>query len=408
MAFGEELRRARTAKALTQGELGAGRYSASYISLLESGQRQPTKEMAWHFAEMLQLDPQTVLGWIRTGPSDEAGALVAAMQHAQGAFDLKDFTLAASEAEYVATLALEQSNTVVWWHFTNLQAEAYAAIRRYDLSEQVLTELLAHPMTGEWPELQATVLSGMSIVKRNTGALGAAITLARAAATAAEALPDYAVTRLKCGFILVAALSMKGDLEEAWEKALPLSHLHSVQGVPSPTIGRAGWVVGNIAFRRGDIETGLIQHKLAAEHITPQADVRLWAHFNRASATVRLKAGLSDAAVEQCLANAELGFRISGTDIERVELLLAQAHLKALRGHVDALLPLLATVQELDVDLDFEHTALLERLLAKHYCAVDDLMRARTHYLRAAKLYSDAGDPETASEVLSELLDVSP
>ncbi len=408
MAFGEELRSARTAKGLTQSDLGAGRYSASYVSLLENGQRQPTKEMAWHFAEMLALDPQTVLGWINAGPSDEAGTLAAAMQHAQAAFDLKDFTLAASEAEYVASLALEQANPVVWWHFTNLQAEAYAAIRRYDLSENTLTELMAHPMTGEWPELRATVLSGLSIVKRNTGSLGAAITLARAAATAAEALPEYSVTRLKCGFILVAALSVKGDLDEAWEKALPLTHLHNVQGVPSPTIGRAGWVVGNIAFRRGDIETGLAQHTLAAEHITPQADVRLWAHFNRASATVRLKAGLSDAAVETCLSNAELGFRISGTDIERAELLLAQAHLRALRGNLDGILPLLKTVNDLDVDLEFEHSALLERLLAKHYCAVDDLIQARTHYLRAAKLYSDAGDPETASEVLSELLDISP
>jgi transcriptional regulator with XRE-family HTH domain len=408
MAFGNELRNARTAKKLTQSELGAGRYSASYVSLLESGQRQPSREMAWHFAELLELDPQTVLGWLRTDPTDDGGALAAALQHAQNAWDLKDYALAASESEYVASLAREQSNAAIWWHFTNLQAEAYSALRRLDLAEETLTELLAHPMTSEWPELQATVLSGLSIVKRSTGAMGEATRLARAAAAAAEALPEYSVTRLKSTFILVAALSMKGDLEEAWEKALPLAQLSTVEGVPSPTVGRACWVVGNIAFSRGDIETGLAQHTLAAEHITPQSDVRLWAHFNSASAAMRLKAGISDAAVEQCLSNADLGFRISGTEVERIEMHLAQAHLQALRGDTAAVLPVLMRVEQEEVDLDFEPTGLLEWLLAKHYVATDDLKRARTHYSRAARHYSDAGDPETASEVLSELLDTSP
>jgi transcriptional regulator with XRE-family HTH domain len=408
VTFGDELKKARLAKSLTQSELGAGRYSASYISLLESAQRQPTPDMAHHFAEILQLDPQSVLGWIRTGPADDGGALAVAMQHARAAFDLKDFSLAASEAEYVASLALEQDNTVVWWHFTNLRAEAYLALRRPELAEATLTELLAHPMTGEWPELQATALGAMSTVKRSNGFLGEAIALARAASAAAKSLPDHSTARLTSGFILVAALSVKGDVDEAWEEALPLSQLHTVPGVPSPTVGRAGWVVGNIAFRRGDVETGLAQHALAAQHIVPQTDVLLWAHFNRASASMRLKAGLMDEGVERCLANADLGFQITGTDLERNELLLAHAHLQSLRGNNDAVIALLRRVQDKDMDLEFENAALLERLLAKHYAATDDLLRAHRHYLRAAKLYSDAGDPESASEVLGELLDVSP
>ncbi|RJT97453.1 XRE family transcriptional regulator [Arthrobacter frigidicola] len=406
MAFGDELRSARTAKKLTQSELGAGRYSASYVSLLESGQRQPSKEMAWHFADLLQLDPQTVLGWIRTGPADDGGALAAALQHAQNAWDLKDYALAASESEYVASLAREQSNSAIWWHFTNLQAEAYSALRRPDLAEETLTELLAHPLTGEWPELEATVLSALSVAKRATGALDEAITLARSAVAAASSLPDHSVTRLKCGFILVAALSVRGDYEEAWEEALPLTDLSTVPGLSSPTIGRAGWVVGNIAFRRGDVETGLAQHAIAAQHLTPHTDVGLWAHFNRATASARLLAGISDDAVEQCLANADLGFRIAGTDSERSELLLARAHLQSLRGDLGAAYALIEQVKDPE-DLEFESAGLRERLLGQYYASVDAPAPARRHYLRAAKHYSDAGDPETASEVLNELLDTS-
>ncbi len=408
MTFGEKLRSGRTAKALTQSDLGAGRYSASYVSLLESGQRRPTTEMALHFARVLDLDPQAVLGWMTSGPSDEAGALAAAMQNAQGAWDLKDYALAVSEAGYAASLATEQGNAVAWWHLTNLQADAYSAQRRHGETEAKLLELLAHPLTVDRPELHATVLGGLSTVRRFGSDLPGALALARSAAAAAAPLPEYSAIRLKTKFILIASLSVLGLLEEASEEALSLTGIEQVGGVPSPTIGRAGWVVGNIAFRRGDIETGIGQHTLAASHLRPQADIQLWSHFNLASAGVRLRAGLSDAGVERCLSNAELGLRIAGTKVQRAELLLAQAQLRALRGEMEKVMPLLLTVQEQDVELEFEHAGLMERLLGRYSASAGDPVRARRHYLEAAKLYSDAGDEDMATELLGELQDVVP
>ncbi|MHA7264415.1 helix-turn-helix domain-containing protein [Arthrobacter sp. TMN-37] len=407
MTFGEKLKAARTAKGLTQSGLGAGRYSASYISLLESGQRQPSKEMALHFAQLLRLDPAEVLAWIRTGPSDDSGALAAAMHHAQKARELKDYSLAALEAEYAASLAHEQGDTVVWRHFTNLQADAYAILRRHDETEAKLVELLAHPMTLEQPELHATALGGLARVRRFGSDLPEALALARQAATAADPLPEYSETRLMSKFVLIASLSVLGLLDEAWEEAQSLSGIEEIGGVPSPTIGRAGWVLGNIAFRRGDVDTGLAQHALAAQHIPPHADIQLWSHFNLASAGVRLRAGLCDAGVERCLDNADLGLQVAGTDVQRAELLLAKAQLQALRGQMAEVVSLLRTVQEQDVDLEFEHAGLMERLWGRYHASTDDLLRARSHYLKAAQLYSDAGDSDMASELLEELLDVS-
>jgi transcriptional regulator with XRE-family HTH domain len=52
-AFGKRLREFRRSQRLTQAELAGDRYTAAYISQLESGRRQPTKESLVYIAERL-------------------------------------------------------------------------------------------------------------------------------------------------------------------------------------------------------------------------------------------------------------------------------------------------------------------------------------------------------------------
>jgi hypothetical protein len=75
---------------------------------------------------------------------------------------------------------------------------------------------------------------------------------------------------------------------------------------------------------------------------------------------------------------------------------------------MEKVMPLLLTVQEQDVELEFEHAGLMERLLGRYSASAGDPVRARRHYLEAAKLYSDAGDEDMATELLGELQDVVP
>ncbi|WP_299169432.1 helix-turn-helix domain-containing protein [uncultured Arthrobacter sp.] len=406
MTFGEKLREARVAKGLTQNELGGGKYSTSYVSLLERAQRQPTLAMTRHFADILGIEPDTVAQWIGS-PEPDSGGLSAAVLHATSAANLKDHALAASEAEYAASLAKEQMNTAVWWNMTAVQAEAYLALGRFDEAVATLEELLEHPTTLAQPELHATALVRLSAIKRATGDLEDAIALARAATGVSRSLPEHSATRLECGYVLVAALAVRGNLDEAWQHASDLALVDQFPEVPSLSIGRAAWVVGNVAFRRGDVETGLKQHRLAAEHITPQADIGMWAQFNRASASRRLAAGISDEDVEQCIENAVLGLRIAGTAEEHLELALTRAHLHSSRGEFEAAKPLLFEVQEKAAGLEFEAAGLLELLLGRYYANVEDLEAARTHYMKAAKLYSDASASDVASHVLGELMDIA-
>lgn len=407
VTFGEKLREARMAKGLTQNEVGGGKYSTSYVSLLERAQRQPTPAMTRHFAGILGVDAELVAGWIDP-PEADSGGLSAAVLHANSAWNLKDQALAASEAEYAASLAKEQSNTVVWWTMTAVQADAYLALGRFGEAAATLDELLKHPTTLTQPELQVTVLARLSAIKRATGELESAIALARSATRAAASLPQHSATRLESGYVLVAALAVRGNLDEAWHYASELAQMDKFPEVPSLSIGRAAWVVGNVAFRRGDSETGLQQHRLAAEHITPHADLRMWAQFNRASASRRLAAGIADDGVDQCIANAELGLRISGSSEEHRELALTKAQLHSMRGDYAAAKPLLLEVLEQASGLEFEAAGLLQHLLGRYYASINDDDATKKHFMLAAKLYSDAGASDIASQILGELMDVTP
>ena len=51
--FGEKLRAERLERGLTQAELGKDLYSPSYISLLETGRREPTADVIEELARVL-------------------------------------------------------------------------------------------------------------------------------------------------------------------------------------------------------------------------------------------------------------------------------------------------------------------------------------------------------------------
>lgn len=65
---GERIRRLRTARAITQRDLAAPRYTAAYVSAVESGRRSPSGEALTHFATRLGVTVQE----LRTGrpPND--------------------------------------------------------------------------------------------------------------------------------------------------------------------------------------------------------------------------------------------------------------------------------------------------------------------------------------------------
>ncbi|NAZ16487.1 helix-turn-helix domain-containing protein [Glutamicibacter soli] len=405
MSFGEKLREARISRGLTQGELGGSKYSVSYISLLERGQRQPTEAMARHFATHLSLAPHVVLGWME--PSSATGSLSASVLHAFNALNLRDLTLTASEAEYAASLAQEQGNTSVWWNMTLAQAEALNDLLRNAEAEPLLQGLLSHPFTEQSADLKATVLLRLAVIRRNDGELEAAEKLARQAVEAVQSAPLHSVIRLDAIQVLAASLSVMGLQDEAWDlvSTLDLGALESA--LPSLSLGRAAWVMGNVAIAKGDVEGGRELYRRAARYIHPQQDLVLWTRFHLAIASKQLTAGITDDAVAQSLENAELGIKLTEAEHLKAMLLVSKAQLALRKSASDKAFEMLQEADALSDSLGFEYRGLLERLRAEYFISTNALTEARKHLTRAAKLYSDAGASNTASEILDQLLEVS-
>lgn len=400
MRFGEMLRQARDAKGLTQAELGAGGYSTHFISLLERGLRQPTPEMVQHFAVRLGMDAQTLNWWVEPPSAEDHPALTTAMFAANYARDMQDDALAASEAEHAANIALEQRNAAAWWDMSMLQAQSLIALRRLEEAQTILLRMDTSSLMVATPELRSIVLGRLSTIARNTGRLTEALDLARRSAESAEELPEQSPARLQAAFILIAALSVRGDLDEAWDVALELDISADTPAVPSLLIGRGAWAIGNVAFRRGDTEVGRAYYALAGELLLPQADLETWAGFHRASAHFQLLAGMADDSVRTSLDNAGLGFRLVGTEGQRLELCLVQARFALLTSDVDTAGELLARVARQRDLLGFEAETELEDGLGHYHAARDDHEQAVYHLSEAARLYSEAGADEKARELL--------
>ncbi|KQO01696.1 hypothetical protein ASF21_08815 [Arthrobacter sp. Leaf234] len=404
MRFGEMLRQARGAKGLTQAELGAEVYSPSFISLLEQGQRQPTPDMVRHFAAQLGMDVQTLGWWVESPAADDQPALATAMFAANYARDLQDDSLAASEAEHAAVIAHEQQNAPAWWDMSMLQAQSLISRRRLEEAEAVLRRMHTSSLLAPTPEMSSIVLGRLSIIARSLGRLDEAVALAQEAVQIVEHLADHdASVRFQATFILIAALSVKGDLDDAWDVATGLDLTPDSVTVPSLLIARGAWAVGNIAFRRGNIEKGREYHALAARLLLPQADLAAWAQFHRSSATLHLQAGLADASVRRSLDFAELGFTVIGTEAQRLELALALARYALLVGDLDTAGRFLGTVSGQRELLDFETLTDLEECLGMYYAALGSSRQAVHHFGEAARLHGEAGADEKARELTDQI-----
>ena len=77
--LGRRLRQLRLARGMTQKELAAPNYSYAYVSTIEAGRRNPSREAVEHFAHRLGVSPEELL----TGrPADLEARLELRLQEA--------------------------------------------------------------------------------------------------------------------------------------------------------------------------------------------------------------------------------------------------------------------------------------------------------------------------------------
>lgn len=318
--FGNRLRFERSKRGMSQAELARDYCSASYISLLEAGLREPTTDVILELARRLGVTPGD-LNPTDPAPTGAAESVLAGL-NAREAWDVRDYRSAAAHAASAAGLALADGRYGDWWSMSHMLAESLFKLGIHSEGLSILGQLLEHPIVSSSPALASRTHSLFAFACHHLGQADTAIIHARTALSLSADLPQPAVNRMEALRALIEPLADTGRLDEAWAHCLTLAALLDEE-TTEHLAGQIEWVIGKVAFMRGDLEQGVRHHGLAASLLSPVEDLDLWAQFTKASASARLAAGVVDEGTLSAIHKAEVSLEILGGNArERTEVAL--------------------------------------------------------------------------------------
>lgn len=403
-SFGDRLKQERISRGLTQAELGGELYSASYISLLENGRREPTVEIIRQLSRQLEMAPQSIEEWAHPVSAADNESLIASL-YARQCWDTRDYAAASENAGIAAQKAYDCRDWVTWWNMTFLQANSFLRNSRCQESFDVLERLIDHPMTVSSPALLMRTHQIVGAALLGLGHLPEAIektTVAVEIGSTAETEEIYA-TYLTSLQTLIGALAEAGRLEDAWSHCLTLNGAIT-ETTPVQLAGEMHWVIGNVAFMRQDVSGGLNHHGKAGRLLSPALDLSRWAQFNMATAWVRLAAGIIEPATLQAIERSELAHSVVGaTPVEKAEMSLLRARWFFLTNELTKALELL---DSLDPDRDGLASYLAGEIAlhrGKILASQGQPVEALAAFKQALDLANQAGANERANEATQEI-----
>ena len=398
------------ARRLSQSDLGGDRYSASYLSYLESGRRRPTMEVVDYLAGRLGLTPRDLLGWQWDDrlPEQEAMVRLAELQtQVRESWRAGDHVATEAQAREAADLAFELHRSDAWWEMSLLGAGALLALARYEESADLAAEISEHPLASGSALLATEALVLAATALRAAGAGEAAMDAARRAETRSRDLGRTDTPRVKA-LIAVISTQLEFGTDEGGAPAVAELAAICEEIVQPQTIGEAAWTLGNVAFLRGDIAAGLRYHDLAAAKLNPATDLRGWGRYMKATAQVRISAGAMEG-VSGYLDRARSALTIVGNPSDRFELMLTGAEYQLALGDVPAAMVELADGPQWETAAEAELAA-GAALRARVYEAAGDLAAAAQAAATAASHYDNLGSLRAALDqwkVYSRLTEAS-
>ncbi|BCW69794.1 hypothetical protein [Arthrobacter sp. NicSoilB8] len=316
-----------------------------------------------------------------------------------------DFREAAIAAQAAADIAGDEGDSSSWWHMTFFRAESLLAAGDFEACAQVAGALLDEPGDGNL-QLQAQVRILKAKARHGLGMLDEVADEARAAADLTKDEGDVEIN-VKARQALIAALADSGKLEEAWAESLIMAEVISGE-VDDQLVGKAYWVIGNVAFLSNNVHDGLYYHDLAAATFSPARNLTVWAKFNNASAAMRLAADVADADALRCIERAELATDvIGGSDEDHILLKLNRGHWNYLAGDPRQAIEILSGIFPAPESTSPQILGEACLLLGRSHAALGIGAEARKHLLDAADHFEKAGAPQRAEQALEFLTDVS-
>lgn len=403
--FGEKLRAERLERGLTQAELGKDLYSPSYISLLETGRREPTADVIEELARRLELAPKALEAWSQPISVSDAEYVLAGL-YARQAWDLRDYGLAAEHAANAARIALDGKNTSAWWNMTYMQAECLMKQGQLKECQRIMEHLSEHPMATESAGLGVRARQMLAALCHGQGQLSTAVEHAEKAVELCAQLPKGSTLIIGALRALIGALAESGRLDEAWKYCQDMNEQMDEHSM-SQLAGEVAWVIGNVAFMRHDYPEGIKHHERAAKLLSPANDIELWARFNKASAAVRLSSGIVEPETLSAIERAELALSIvGGNKTDQLEVAFIRARWLYLTGDIVAAVQKLRDIHAERTDLAKHTAGEVSLLLGKSLKAAGEADEALVHLEEAQKEFSAAGAQDRVQQALDAVLEI--
>ncbi|WDF32173.1 hypothetical protein PTW37_09805 [Arthrobacter agilis] len=316
---------------------------------------------------------------------------------ARDAWNQRDYSGAQRLADAWADLCRASDDEEGLWNASFLAGECLRKQGLMDESRLVAERLELSPVTQRSPALKARVSTLRAFALQGSGDLPSAVEAARAAVKEAMTGPDHTEVAVEAMNALIAALAESGLLPEAWKESLLLDDLLK-QDRDNKYAGQSYWAIGNVAFLLDRISDGVAYHQLAAKNLSPTNDLDLWAHFNRASASLRLTAGVTGPETLECIERAELAASIvGGTERDRLELKLTRAQWLVLTEQFEMAVSHLTAIIEREELLASHVAAQAHFLLGQALSACGNGTDAVRHLTIGEELFLASGAEDRAS-----------
>ncbi|MDH6132231.1 tetratricopeptide (TPR) repeat protein [Kitasatospora sp. MAA4] len=388
---------------MSQSELAGGDVSPSYISLIESGRRMPSEEIAKAIAARLGFSLHEFGVVARPNPDDRAD-LVRRLVVARGARAEGGCEFAADELVALVDEADTLGEDDVAWEASWELAEIYGDLERPVDRDAVLRRLLDDPLTNSSTRLRARVAAAIAELAQCRGRLAEAVRAGEQAVAAAAELDVSALEWCRARLALIAAYTARDDLDRAAEALLDI--MDRLDELPTDRLrGLACWAAANVHVATGRPADAVPLLERAAGLLPPRTDLRQSARLALTTVRVWLLTDRAMDAVDELLGWTRQAFSLIGTEADRVQLASVEALVLARKGQFDEALARAAEVRPVP--------GLPPHELAESLVAAADVQVAggrmadgQKSCRQAAELFDETGAHRRAARAWRTLVDV--
>ncbi|MCE6995148.1 helix-turn-helix domain-containing protein [Saccharothrix sp. S26] len=416
--FGRRLRRLRLDRDLSQRDLAVGVVNPSYISLLESGSRVPTLEVAIQLARVLGVG----LGELVEGAVPPVEPAVAPTSGARGgseerlvrdllarhAYESGDLAEARQRFGETYRHALGRNDLVEALSYGLDLQDVLVRLGETAARRELLDELAKVAERLGAPEAVVRVQVDRAAAARDAGHMVEALDLAEEAVSAigATALAGTGEHVRTLG-VLISIRCDSGDFRDISRLVGEMMEIAEALASP-PLSGRAHWVAAVALGRLGKSD-------LAASHVhqarellaVPATSVQDWARFSRAATSALLEASADPAQVLVHLEAARAASAITESGKESVQLASLECRYALLVGDYERAVRLSDFIDQGATDLVGVEQARLRRARGRALKALGRVEEAAVQIRAAAVLCDEVEAYRMAAQLWRELAELN-